>query len=133
MLMRKILKNWGPVLAYFALIFIFSSVPVQVKPGVDKLLHVVEYAVMGFFTARAVLLTWDLPRNWGLLLGAALAALLGLLDEVHQYFVPGRSASVYDGAADLVGAILGALLFLTVGALLYQSHKLYPDAHDKCC
>ena len=131
--MKKFLKNWGPVLAYFILIFIVSSRPVHVGAGVDKLLHLVEYGVMGFFTARAVLLTWDLPRIWGLVLGAALAATLGALDEIHQYYVPGRHASVYDGMADLAGALLGAILFVYAGTLLYQSRKLYPEAHDKCC
>ena len=131
--MKKFLKNWGPVLAYFMLIFIVSSRPVSLGAGVDKLLHVLEYGVMGFFTARAVLLTWDLPRAWGLVLGVALAAALGALDEIHQYFVPGRHASVYDGIADLAGALLGALLFVFAGTLLYQSRKLYPEAHDKCC
>lgn len=131
--MKKFLRNWGPVLAYFSLIFILSSRQVQVAPGVDKLLHVLEYAVMGFLTTRAVMLTWDLSRYAGAAWGASLAALTGVIDEIHQYFVPGRSASVYDGVADLFGAVLGALLFVTLGYLLYQSHKLYPNAHDKCC
>lgn len=131
--MKKFLKNWGPVLAYFGLIFFVSSRPVQVGAGVDKLLHVLEYAAMGFLTARGIMLTWDLPRAWGVAAGAGLAGLLGAIDEFHQYFVPGRDASLYDGLADVVGAILGALLFVYLGVLLYQSHKLYPDAHDKCC
>jgi len=34
--------------------------------------------------------------------------LYGILDEIHQYFVPGRSADVYDALADASGALLGA-------------------------
>jgi VanZ family protein len=115
------------------LIFIASSIPVQVTPGVDKALHVLEYALMGFFTARGVLLSWDLPRSWGVALGAGLALSMGVLDEIHQHFVPGRTASIYDAMADLAGALLGAFAFVALGGLLYGSHKLYPDAHDKCC
>ena len=129
--MKRFLQNWSPVLLYFGLIFLLSSSPAGVKPGIDKALHVVEYAVMGFFTARGVLLSWDLSRSQGIALGAALAAVLGALDELHQHFVPGRQASLFDLGADAVGAILGALLFVGLGSLLYGSAKLYPR-HDKC-
>lgn len=131
--MKKFLKNWGPVLAYAGLIFVFSSTSVQVRPGVDKLLHLLEYAVMGFLTARGAMLTWDLSRVGGVALGAGIAAALGAFDEIHQYFVPGRDASVFDAMADLGGAVIGALVFVSLGFVLYQSHKLYPEAHDKCC
>ncbi|MCE9626085.1 MAG: VanZ family protein [Deltaproteobacteria bacterium] len=131
--MKKIFQNWGPVLVYFILIFIGSSIPVQVKPGVDKVLHILEYGLMGFFTARGVLLTWDLPKVWGCLLGTLMAGSLGVLDEIHQYFVPGRSSSVYDAMADFTGALLGALCFVMLGSLLYRSDKLYSRPHDSCC
>ncbi|HCU25939.1 MAG TPA: hypothetical protein DF383_13055 [Deltaproteobacteria bacterium] len=130
--MKKFLTNWGPVLGYASLIFVASSFRTQVRPGLDKVVHAFEYAVMGFFTTRAVLLSWDLPKLWGLVSGASFALLLGILDEFHQYFVPGRNASVFDAMADAVGAVLGALLFISLGNLLYQSEKLYPR-HDKCC
>ena len=47
--MNKILRNWAPVLVYVGLVFLGSSIPTQVKPGVDKALHVLEYTVLGFF------------------------------------------------------------------------------------
>ncbi|MFO1462451.1 MAG: VanZ family protein [bacterium] len=131
--MKKLFKNWGPVIAYFALIFILSSIPVQVRPGVDKVLHVLEYALMGFFATRGVLLSWNLSRGMGIFLGGLMATALGVFDELHQYFVPGRSASPYDAMADLAGAYLGAALFVVLGTMLYGSHKLYPDAQQKCC
>lgn len=34
------------------------------------------------------------------------SALYGVSDEVHQIFVPGRTASIDDWIADVVGAIL---------------------------
>ena len=33
------------------------------------------------------------------------------VDEVHQSFVPGRDASVYDWLADTLGAGFGVLVF----------------------
>lgn len=37
-------------------------------------------------------------------LSLLIAGLYGVSDEVHQYFVPGRSASAYDALADVLGA-----------------------------
>lgn len=44
-------------------------------------------------------------RVW---LAVLIAFLFGISDEVHQYFVPNRSADVMDVVADVVGATLGA-------------------------
>ena len=129
--MKKILKNWSPVFLYASLIFVGSCFSVQVPEGPDKILHALEFTLMGFFTTRAVLLTWNLPRLWALVLGAALAGSFGALDEIHQAFVPGRTSSVYDALADLSGGVLGALIFLTIGSLVAK--KMYSDCHDKCC
>jgi len=43
---------------------------------------------------------------WAVVLGSA----YGLTDEIHQAFVPGRSADPRDWVADTAGAVLGALL-----------------------
>ncbi len=131
--MKKLLFNWLPVLLYASLIFAVSSYPVQVAEGPDKILHFFEYALMGFFTTRGVLLTWNLPRGWGWLLGFLLAASLGALDELHQSMVPGRLASTGDALADALGALFGAGCFVLLGVLLYKSERLYPDAHKDCC
>jgi VanZ family protein len=41
------------------------------------------------------------------LLGAFLFTIVyGILDEVHQMYVPGRSPDVYDAMADAFGALL---------------------------
>jgi VanZ family protein len=131
--MNRFFRNWGPMLAYFLLIFLLSSLPIHVKEGPDKILHALEYGLMGFLAARGVLLTWNISRLWGVVLGASMALACGVFDELHQHFVPGRTASVFDALADLVGGVLGAWLFVYLGTWLYGSRKLYPDAHDKCC
>jgi VanZ family protein len=130
--MKKVFFNWLPVLAYASLIFLLSSRKIVVPPGTDKVLHVCEYALMGFFTTRAVLLTWDLPKGAGWFLGAILAVLLGVGDEIHQAFVPGRFSSGWDVLADAVGAFAGAAGFFFLGVLLYRSQKLYPHSEDPC-
>jgi VanZ family protein len=131
--MKYFLRNWSPVLAFVLAIFICSSLQVHVTDGTDKVVHALEYAVMGFFTTRGVMLSWELPRFRGAALGAFIAAALGVLDEFHQYFVPGRQASVGDALADAAGAILGAALFVFAASLLFHGNRLHPRAQDKCC
>ncbi len=93
------------VVAYAALIFVlssFSSFPVP--RGIfsfDKVIHLVEYAVLGFLVARA----WPRARWWG---AAIAATLYGVTDEIHQSFVPGRSADPFDALADAIGSTIGA-------------------------
>jgi VanZ family protein len=105
---------WAPAAAYMALIFTISSFRVELPelpslPMRDKLIHLVEYGVLGFFCAHATLRTWPgKPRRRMLALGAFLASAFGLSDELHQAFVPGRSAELLDFVADTIGASCGA-------------------------
>lgn len=131
--MKVFFRNWSPVLAFVLAIFICSSLQVHVTDGTDKVVHALEYAVVGFFTTRGAMLSWDLPRFRGAVLGAGIAAALGVFDELHQYFVPGRQASVGDALADTVGAVIGAALFVLAASFLFHSNRLYHRAQDKCC
>jgi VanZ family protein len=73
----------------------------------DKLLHFGVYGVVGFTALiGAGRRRYALSRA-AQLEAVGLAALHGFVDEVHQAFVPGRLASVGDGVADLLGAVVG--------------------------
>ena len=72
----------------------------------DKVAHAAVFAVL----AVAIGLASGL-RGWRMVLLAVLGALLvGVLDEWHQMFLPGRQAGWDDLAADVVGGLLGAWL-----------------------
>lgn len=94
-------------LAWMAMIFVLSSqskVPVpEVAFSQDKIMHLIAYAVLGLFLARG----WPPanPRHYFYLIAAASG--YGLVDEIHQSFVPGRDASIYDWLADTAGGVLG--------------------------
>jgi hypothetical protein len=102
-----------PVVAYAGIIFWLSAQP-NPLPFVprewlsqDKVLHATEYAVLGGLLVVALRLAGLRPAR-ALLLALVLASAYGATDEVHQYFVPGRSADVLDWVADTLGATLGA-------------------------
>jgi VanZ family protein len=120
---RSILRiafAWAPALAYMALIWWLSSIPIALPlpsiPWRDKAAHVIEYGILGLLVARAVRGTWPAMKPAPALLVAVLiTGGWGYLDEVHQAFVPGRDANALDLLADTVGALLGAASY---GALL---------------
>jgi VanZ family protein len=53
-------------------------------------------------------------------LTALLGSVYGVIDEVHQYFVPGRDCNVWDWIADTLGAILGAGAILLIQRYLLK-------------
>ncbi len=96
-----------------ALIFAISSIPMPALPigdvpFKDKGIHFVEYGVLGFLVMRACLLTWPRVTVYRVALFAIGTTILwGLLDELHQAYVPNRSAELLDLAADSLGALCG--------------------------
>lgn len=104
----SLLWAWGPVWALMAAIFAASSVAlpaVATGPIDDKVLHALVYGLLGGLMLRALSPARPRPVSGrAALLAVALATLYGLTDEVHQSFVPGRSADAADLLADFNGA-----------------------------
>lgn len=108
-----ILTSWSLSLIYMAAIFALSALPDLSLPytfeGDDFFLHMVEYGILGF------LLSWALVNSGVVrklvLYGFLVGLLYGMTDEVHQYFVPGRMASLLDLTADGLGSLLGSYSF----------------------
>jgi VanZ family protein len=104
---RSALTTWGPVVAWMAVIFAFSSVPslgsgLSFDYALRKCAHMTEYAILFVLLARAV--GRETPA---FALGVAYAT----SDELHQHFVRGRHASPVDVAIDSVGLAIGLLVW----------------------
>jgi VanZ family protein len=78
----------------------------------DKMLHVAAYGVMAilFYRAFQTLRLRHNPRML-MLLSILSASLYGISDEIHQYFVPFREADIFDGIADIIGAVCGVYFY----------------------
>jgi VanZ family protein len=119
MFSRRLVLAWLPAALYMLLIWWLSSQSLTIStvnfPFRDKGVHATEYGVLGVFLAHALSGTFIRsapPRLW--LWSVALTVLFGMSDEIHQAFVPGRSADILDLVADAVGAVMGASLRLFV-------------------
>ncbi len=117
--LRRVL-SWLPVFAYTGLIWWLSSqaidFPLHRVPFRDKGVHFLEYGFLALMMTHAVRVSWPDARlgfvaAWWLTVG------LGLSDEFHQAYVPGRSADVYDLVADGLGALAAIAIYGLVSAL----------------
>jgi VanZ family protein len=111
---RLIVTAWLPLLAWMALIAYLSSqsnLPHPESSVLDLVLssaaHVALFGVLSILAVRAF---GESRRAWFAALWLTL--IYGLLDEFHQYFVPGRTPDTLDVACDAAGAILALWAWL---------------------
>jgi VanZ family protein len=114
--LENFLIFWMPVFLYCTVIYIQSSYPSMAHlpdvPFGDKYLHIIGYALLGFLFFRAFRSSRPGSRRVVLsLLSVAATTAYGISDEIHQYFVPSRSADVFDVLADMIGGCLGVLAY----------------------
>lgn len=132
--MATVFRYWAPVFAYAGFIFYLSAqphpeedLPSFVELFSDKVLHTVEYAVLGGLSYRAFRWgTTETWQRWAVPLAIVLTALYGISDEVHQAFVPYRDSSWQDWAADLVGGTLGTVILARLPTLWPAGSNLDP-------
>lgn len=116
-------SSWLPVVAYAAVIFTLSSMPVLGPPlkasHIDKLAHFLEYGGLGILLARALLRTSPGRSHWFyLVLVVLIGAAVGAVDEVYQG-TRGREQSLADWTADLIGLLVVSGVFIRVVGLKY--------------
>ena len=114
--MNRFIRYWVPVILYAGLIFTVSSFPLPPPkveiPFIDKLIHLIEYGILGFLFYRALRVSRLVKQVF--ILAIIFSILYALSDEIHQFFVPGREFDFWDLAADSLGIVL---------IVLYLRHK----------
>ncbi|MEO8387062.1 VanZ family protein [Polaromonas sp.] len=120
----RILAALSVILAATAL-YILGAQPIAVglfpSPW-DKLAHLLVFGMLGAAVGIA-----SGSHGWRLTLRCVTGAIaVGVMDELHQAFLPGRSASWSDLAADAAGGLLGAAALRAVhkfGAGRFFRHR----------
>jgi len=100
------------------IIFILSSISQQNLPDFtrevsDKILHFIVFGLLGFFMIHSFKNSYSqviqkYAAGWAIIFTSG----YGIVDELHQILVPGRSCSLGDWLADTAGALLAVTLFL---------------------
>ena len=110
-----------------AIFYTSSLTEVPLPPGSpDKPLHSIAYLGLAVIVVRAVAGGLMRPVRPGSAVAAILITVLyGVSDEIHQMFVPGRTADVHDLMADAIGAVTGTIACWAWGII---SPALHPRA-----
>jgi VanZ family protein len=109
---------WLPAILWAALIFFISAQPNSKFSKIESfeilfiIGHLVLYGVLMALLVLALRRGTELPANYAFLIAFVILALYAISDEFHQSFVPGRTATLFDLATDLVGAFFVWLLLL---------------------
>ena len=74
-------------------------------PHLDKVIHIAFYAILSALFRGSMAL--NQPN--AIAIATGLTTAYGLTDEIHQSFVPGRVADVWDLGADALGGLIGAV------------------------
>jgi len=109
---------WLPVILYASVIFYLSNLP-NVSPNLGKvwdiiitnIAHFVEYFILSVLFSRAMSHTTSLSKVYMGGITVISCTLYAISDEIHQSFVPARTASIWDLLIDVAGIVLGAYFF----------------------
>lgn len=104
-----------PLVIYWIVLLVLTSLPstMAITSGVsDKIEHFGAYAILGalLFLAFRFQGKYAVLKKNASLFAFLISAFYGMLDELHQLFVPGRSADIIDWIADFAGAGLAVLI-----------------------
>ena len=117
------LGRWLPVFLWAVVIFALSSIQ-QITVAeffiwdfaAKKVAHLTEYAVLYALFLRAT------EKNW--ILSFVMTMIYAASDEIHQSYVPGRTAAVYDLAFDFSGASISAYI-------IWKLEQIHPKKQKK--
>lgn len=86
---------------------------------IRKLAHYTIYTIGGILIYNYANTT-DKSKKEKILYSIAFGAGYAITDELHQFFVPGRSARIFDVGIDTLGVITGVLLYLVIITIIQK-------------
>jgi VanZ family protein len=104
-----------PAILFYLLIFILSSQDLGIRIHVhhlDKAVHMIEFAIMASFLSFGFFNVLNASTATKIIATFFFGLGLGVLDEFHQHYIPGRTMDAQDAAADTVGVACGILIYL---------------------
>ena len=90
---------------------------------IRKSAHFIEYMLLGFLLVN---LAKDY-RNlsiWTISLCVAVACIYACTDEIHQLFVEGRAARIFDVGVDTTGGLIGGLIYYAMYNLFLKKRQI---------
>jgi VanZ family protein len=123
-LLARSVAYWAPMCVWAAVILFFSSLahledyfPLStfgqgIFQSVDKCFHAIEYGVLAVLCYRTY---YNAAGRWAAQHASFLALMssgtYGMANEIHQYFIPTRSAELADVFADVAGTYVALVIW----------------------
>lgn len=89
----------------------------RIEKVVRKGAHYTIYTVGGFLIMNYTY-SMEKTKKQKILGSLLFGAFYATTDEIHQYFVPGRSARLFDVGIDTLGVLTGILIYLVLRKLI---------------
>jgi len=84
---------------------------------IRKFAHFTIYAIGGFLIMNYAA-SFDITQKRKVLHSIGVGGTYAITDELHQFFVPGRSGNVIDVGIDTLGVITGVLIYILISKLI---------------
>lgn len=126
---HKLFLVYLPLTVYWIVLFVATTLPTESLPSVsisDKLQHFGAYLVLAILFNLTISFQnkIKLIREKHYFFTIIIIGIYAAFDEIHQYFIPGRSCELADFIADMVGLLVGlsiVLLIRVFDSRLYNS------------
>lgn len=110
----KYLVNF-PLVIYWIILFILTSLPSSAAITMnvsDKIEHFGAYGLLSVFLYLNLYFQnrFELLKKFPATFTVLIASIYGMVDEIHQMYVPGRSAEFLDWLADFSGSLVAVLI-----------------------
>lgn len=104
-----------PLIVYWLILFILTSLPTGLALKTDfsdKVNHFGAYGILSVLLFLNLKLQYknEVIKKYAGTFTIIIASIYGMLDELHQIFVPGRSAEFWDWLADFAGSVVAVLI-----------------------
>ena len=83
------------------------------QPIIRKGAHLSIYTLVGILI-MSFISTYEIHLKYKFLISILVGLIYAISDEIHQSFIPGRTASVIDVGIDTLGVVLGIILVLII-------------------
>ena len=83
----------------------------KLHPIIRKLAHFSIYTVVGF-SIMGFMCTFDIKNIIKFITSLGIGVVYAVSDEIHQYFIPGRSAQILDICIDSLGVLTGIFILI---------------------
>lgn len=117
--MKNFLKYQFPAFVWMGIIFILSSIPGNYFPEqpfdlFDKLVHACLFGILTYLIYRGFQYQDKSAffKNFSIAIAFLICVIYGIIDELHQEYIPGRSPDITDALADILGGGFVSLYLL---------------------